>query len=122
MTPRLPPDAIRLKRVYDPPAPDDGTRVLVDRLWPRGIRREAAAIDRWDREVAPSTELRKWVHEDPDRFEAFRERYAKELRTRGPELEALRDLARRGTLTLVFAARDPLRNNAAVLRDILLQV
>ncbi len=120
MTNGISPDAIRLKRAYEPAAPGDGTRVLVDRLWPRGIGKEAAAIDRWAREIAPSTALRKWVHEDTARFEAFRERYAGELRSRSADLEALRELARQGTLTLVFAARDPLRNNAAVLREILL--
>jgi uncharacterized protein YeaO (DUF488 family) len=120
MSARIPPSAIRLKRAYDPPAPDDGTRVLVDRLWPRGLTKAAAAIDRWPRALAPSTELRRWIHADPARWDAFRARYAAELAGCASELDALRDLARSGPITLVFSARDAERNNATVLREVLL--
>jgi len=110
--------AVRLKRIYDDPAPEDGTRVLVDRLWPRGVSREAAAIDFWVRDLAPSDELRRSFAHDPERFDEFRRRYLAELRENG---EALKDLAARteGTLTLLFAARDVERNNAVVLAEAL---
>ena len=113
---------IQTKRAYDDPEPDDGFRVLVDRLWPRGIKKEDLRLDRWMREIAPGDELRKWVHEDPEgRWEAFRERYAEQLADRQQEVEMLRDKAREGTLTLVYAARDRDRNNAVALRDHLLE-
>jgi uncharacterized protein YeaO (DUF488 family) len=115
---KVPAERVRLKRVYEPAAADDGARVLVERLWPRGVRK--GAVERWERDVAPSTELRKWYGHDPARWEEFRGRYVAELRARGPELEGLRELVRAGRLTLVFAARDPARSSAAVLRDVLL--
>jgi uncharacterized protein YeaO (DUF488 family) len=117
---KVPADRVRLKRVYEPAAADDGTRVLVERLWPRGVRKAGAAVDRWDRDIAPSPGLRQWYGHDPARWEEFRARYVAELRARGPELEELRAAARAGRLTLVFAARDPDRSSAAVLRDVLL--
>ena len=113
-------ERVRLKRVYEPAATDDGTRVLVERLWPRGVRKADAAVDRWDRDIAPSPELRKWYGHDIARWEEFRARYLAELRYRGPALEDLRALARAGRLTLVFAARDPDHSSATVLRDVLL--
>lgn len=113
--------SIEIKRVYDPPDPDDGARVLVDRLWPRGIRKEDAAIDRWMKEIAPSTELRRWFGHDPERWDAFRRRYETELESQKEALDWLRDQADRGTLTLLYAAHDSEHNNAVVLREVLLR-
>ena len=113
-------DRVRLKRVYEPVADDDGTRVLVERLWPRGVRKADAAVERWEREIAPSAGLRKWYGHETARWPEFRARYVAELREHGPELEALRELARGGRLTLVFAARDAEHSSAAVLREVLL--
>lgn len=107
---------IRLKRAYDAPAPDDGFRVLVDRIWPRGVGKEELALDLWMREIAPSDELRRWFDHDPDRWEEFRRRYAEELD--GMD-EALADLKRKsedGTLTLVYGASDRDHNNAVALK------
>ena len=111
---------IRLKRAYERPAPADGTRILVDRLWPRGVSKAAAAIDRWVKEIAPSTELRKWFGHDPDRWAGFQTRYRAELAGQGGALDRLRDLARKQKVTLVYGARDEERNNAVVLRSLLL--
>jgi uncharacterized protein YeaO (DUF488 family) len=120
MPERIPARRVRLKRAYLPAAATDGTRVLVDRLWPRGIRKSAAAIDLWIKDVAPSTALRKWFGHDPARWLEFRHRYAAELRGHRDGLAGLRALARRKTVTLVFAARDERHNDAVVLRDVLL--
>jgi uncharacterized protein YeaO (DUF488 family) len=111
---------IRLKRAYEPPARGDGTRILVDRLWPRGIRKEDAAIGHWAKTIAPSGTLRTWFGHDPARWPEFRRRYAAELRGHPDELSELRALARRGPVTLVFAAHDEAHNNAVVLRNVLL--
>ncbi len=113
--------AIKLKRAYEAPARDDGRRVLVDRVWPRGIRKEAAAVDLWLKDVAPSTELRKWFGHDPERWTEFRRRYRAELAKHPEALAELRRLAQSGTLTLVYGARDPLHNQAVVLRELLLE-
>jgi uncharacterized protein YeaO (DUF488 family) len=110
---------VRLKRAYDPPAPTDGYRVLIDRLWPRGVSREQARLDDWDTELPPSTELRRWFRHEPGRFEEFRSRYIDELRDQRPRLAALRRRARKGTLTLVYSARDTEHNDAVVLAEIL---
>jgi len=110
---------IKLKRAYEAPATSDGTRVLVDRLWPRGVKKTEAAIDYWMKELAPSTELRKWFGHDPDRWTEFRRRYSKEIREHRDELERLRDLARHGVVTLVYAAHDEAHNDAVVLREVL---
>ena len=110
---------VRLKRAYEPAAEDDGYRVLVDRLWPRGVSREKARLDEWARELAPSAELRRWFGHDPARFDEFRRRYREELTPRANELEELRGRARSGRLTLVFGARDMERNDAIVLAEIL---
>ena len=110
---------VGIKRIYDPPHPADGFRVLVDRLWPRGIKKDNAAFDVWIRELAPSTELRKWFHRDPARWDEFRKRYRHELLARAPDVEALRQRAREQRLTLIYAARDPKVNNAAVLEEII---
>jgi len=110
---------VRLKRAYEAPASVDGTRVLVDRLWPRGVKKENAGIDEWMKEIAPSTELRKWFAHDPERWPEFRRRYRTEIRTHSGELRHLRELARKGNLTLIYAARDEAHNDAVVLRDLL---
>ena len=111
---------VRLKRAYEPPAPADGTRILVDRLWPRGVTKAAAAIDQWVKDIAPSTELRKWFGHDPARWQEFRRRYAAEIRERPDELLNLRDQAKRGPVTLVYSAHDEAHNHAMVLRDSIL--
>ena len=113
---------VALKRVYDEPEPGDGTRVLVDRLWPRGLSKERAHIDLWLKEIAPSSELRTWFGHDPEKFAEFRRRYENELATEAGQtaLAKLRDQAKQGTVTLVFAARDTEHANAVVLRDLLL--
>jgi len=109
---------VRLKRIYEAPDETDGMRVLVDRLWPRGVAKEAAAISWWARELAPSNELRRWFGHDPARFEAFAERYREEVRG-SAALAELRRLAGERTVTLVYAARDERYNNARVLEQLL---
>ncbi len=111
---------IRLKRVYEPPASDDGKRILVDRLWPRGIRKEAAAVALWARDLAPSTALRRWFGHDPARWPEFQQRYAAELSLHLDLIKRVRDMARKGRVTIVYAARDELHNDAVVLRSVLL--
>lgn len=111
---------IRIKRVYEAPDESDGYRVLVDRLWPRGLKKEAAALDAWHRELAPSDALRRWFGHDVARWPEFRRRYVEELRDKGEALEALRAVARERRLTLLFAARDEAHNDAVVLREVLL--
>ncbi len=120
MTARLSSDRVRIKRIYEPASADDGTRILVDRLWPRGIRKEQNAFDRWLREISPSTELRRWFGHDPTRWAEFRERYAEELRTHDALLRELRTLARDGPITLLYSAHDEAHNNAVVIREALL--
>ena len=116
---RLSDPDIRLERAYEDADPRGGPRVLVDRLWPRGVSKEDADLALWLRSVAPSDELREWFDHDPDRWEEFRERYRAELEDREPELQRLEELARQGPVTLVYAASDDRRNNAVVLRDVL---
>ena len=115
------PSQIRVRRAYDPPSPDDGARVLVDRLWPRGLRKDAARLDEWAKAVAPSTELRKWYGHDTAKFAEFRRRYLNELA--GSEQRAalgrLRALAAKGPLTLLTATRDVDHSQAAVLARLL---
>ena len=120
MSKRLTANHIRLKRAYAPAAPDDGVRILADRLWPRGIRKADAAVDHWLKELAPSTELRKWFGHDPERWPEFRRRYADELRQHPEQLEQLRALAREAPITLVYSAHDEAHNDAVVLRRCLL--
>jgi len=110
---------VRIKRIYDEAVADDGTRVLVDRLWPRGVRKADARLDEWCREVAPSPELRKWFGHDAARFEEFAAFYRGELAQRPEPVARLRRMARNETLTLLYAARDPRCNHAAVLADVL---
>ncbi len=111
--------SVRVKRAYEPAVADDGRRVLVDRLWPRGVSREQARLDEWARELAPSTELRQWFAHDPARFDEFRRRYERELAAHGEKLGELRRQARAGTLTLVHGARDTEHNDAVVLAELL---
>jgi len=110
---------VKTKRIYDPPAADDGTRILVDRLWPRGLTKEDARIDAWLREIAPSNELRKWFGHDPDKWAEFRGKYREELRQKGPLLDELKSKTKHGPVTLLFAAKDPEHNNAVVLKELL---
>jgi len=110
---------VRLKRAYDPAEPGDGYRVLIDRLWPRGVSKERARLDEWARELAPSTELRTWFGHDPERFAEFERRYRTELAAHSGKLDELRRRARHGTLTLVYAARDEEHNDAVVLAELL---
>jgi uncharacterized protein YeaO (DUF488 family) len=120
MTQDLSADRIRLKRAYEPPAADDGIRILIDRLWPRGVRKTDAAIDEWMKEIAPSTELRKWFGHDPERWREFSRRYRNEIKQRREEINRLRTLARHRRITLIFAAHDEAHNDAVVLKDVLL--
>ncbi|MEO8124863.1 MAG: DUF488 domain-containing protein [Burkholderiales bacterium] len=111
---------VKLKRAYEPADAADGTRVLIDRLWPRGVSKEAAAVDLWLKDVAPSTELRKWFGHDPALWAEFQVRYTKEVHQHPEPFEQLCDLARKGTVTLVYSAHDEEHNDAVVLRSLLL--
>ncbi|MGH2985950.1 MAG: DUF488 domain-containing protein [Solirubrobacterales bacterium] len=108
-----------LKRVYEPASSADGYRVLIDRLWPRGISRERAKLDAWEKELAPSAKLRRWFGHEPRRFQEFRRRYIEELRGQRPRLTALRRRARDGSVTLVYSAHDTEHNDAVVLAEVL---
>lgn len=110
---------IKLKRAYDPPAPADGFRILVDRLWPRGVSKDSAAIDLWMKEIAPTTPLRKWFGHDPAKWTSFRTRYFRELDERTDMIADLRERARHHTVTLVYAAKDEKHNHALVLQKYL---
>lgn len=110
---------IRIKRAYEPASPSDGHRVLIDRLWPRGLSKTEARLDDWEKELAPSTELRTWFGHEPSRFPEFRRRYMSELRHKRQRLTALRRRARAGRLTLVYSAHDTEHNDAVVLADVL---
>lgn len=111
---------VRLKRAYEPPDEKDGTRILVDRLWPRGVSKADAQLDDWIKEIAPSGELRTWFGHDPGRWDEFRERYRAELAQHSEVLKDLRRRAREGPITLVYSARDEIHNDAIVLRNVLL--
>lgn len=111
--------SLQLKRVYDPPARKDGERVLVDRLWPRGISKEEARIDLWLKEIAPSEALRRWFNHDPKKWPEFKARYFRELAAHRESVEALARKARRHVVTLVFGAHDEKFNNAVALKDFL---
>ena len=110
---------IRLKRAYEPASPSDGYRVLIDRLWPRGVSKKKAKLDEWDKELPPSTELREWFGHEPSRFSELRRRYINEVRDERTRLTELRRRARQGTLTLVYSAHDTEHNDAVVLADVL---
>ena len=110
---------IRLKRAYDQPAKNDGRRVLVDRLWPRGVKKEALELDDWFKDVAPSNDLRHWFGHDPERWEEFKQRYARGLQGQQTLVDDLCSTARQGRLTLVYAASDEAHNNAVALKEYL---
>ncbi len=112
---------IRIKRIYEPPAATDGRRVLVDRLWPRGVSKDEAKVDEWLKEIAPSNELRTWFGHDPAKWAEFRTRYRDEIKGHGELLDRLRTEAHKGTVTLLFAAKDEEHNNAVVLKELLAQ-
>ena len=117
---KVPAGNIKLKRAYEAPAPEDGMRILVDRLWPRGLSKQRAAIDQWMKDISPSTKLRKWFGHDPSRWDEFRRRYAKEVHQHPELLDQLRSLAREGPITLVYSARDEVHNDAVELRHVIL--
>lgn len=110
---------IKTKRAYEEASPDDGRRILVDRLWPRGLRKDKARIDDWLKDLAPSTELRKWYSHDPARWQEFKKRYRAELSGKTPLLEGLKAEARKGTVTLIYSSREIERNNAEALKEFL---
>ncbi len=111
---------IWLKRAYDPPGSQDGTRILVDRLWPRGVSKQKAKIDLWLKEIAPSDSLRKWFNHDPDKWEGFKEKYYRELTSdQNEQMAKLKSTAEKGRVTLVFGAKDERFNNAVALKEYL---
>ena len=116
----IPASHLRLKRAYESAEPGDGVRLLIDRLWPRGVSKAKAALDDWLKEIAPSTELRQWFSHDPDRWPEFQRRYRAELREHAEELDRIRAMAKKHTVTLVYSAHDEEHNDAVVLRDVLL--
>ena len=120
MTTTVPSKNVFIKRAYTPAAPGDGTRILIDRLWPRGIKKEDLALADWARDLSPSTELRQWYGHEPARWDEFRRRYAAELRTHAVSFAALRQRARQGVVTLVFSSHEEKLNNAGAMREFLL--
>lgn len=113
---------IKIKRIYDEPSEDDGYRILVDRLWPRGVYKKDAKIDVWNKEIAPSAELRKWFDHQETRFEEFDTLYREELKAKEEELGELRQIAENETVSLLYAAKNPKINHAVVLRNVLLNI
>ncbi len=116
----FPASHLRLKRIYEPADPEDGTRILVDRLWPRGLSKAKAALDDWMKDIAPSAELRQWFGHDPQRWPQFQQRYEAELREHAEALDRIRKLAKTKTVTLLYGARDQEHNDAVVLLNVLL--
>ena len=112
---------IQIKRVYDPPAKVDGVRFLVERLWPRGVRKDKLKLDRWIREVAPSTELRKWFNHDPNKWMEFQKRYRVELKEHSEQWRPILDAEKKGNVTLLFSSHDTEHNNAVALKAYLEQ-
>jgi uncharacterized protein YeaO (DUF488 family) len=108
---------IQIKRVYEKPDPKDGFRILVDRLWPRGLTKEKAAVDLWLKDIAPSTELRKWFGHDPEKWKEFQKKYLKELKENKEAVDTLKEHLKKGTVTLLYAAKDEAHNEAQVLKD-----
>lgn len=108
-----------MKRAYEAASSDDGYRVLVDRLWPRGVRKESLRVEEWLKDLAPSTELRKWFNHDPERFQEFKKRYQEELKNQKDELKRLKEIAAGRTLTLVYSAKEPQLSQAVVLQGVL---
>ena len=110
---------VKIKSVYEQPTDSDGSRILVDRLWPRGLTKEKAHLDLWLKEIAPSTELRQWLGHDPEKWKSFRGRYETEIRNNDDLIGMLRDIAKEGTVTLLYGARDEKHNEALVLKEFL---
>ncbi len=110
---------IKTKRIYEDPAKDDGYRILIDRIWPRGVSKEKAQLDDWPKDIAPSDELRKWFDHDPDKFDEFAQKYCIELRDKEKELDEIRKKAKDKTLSLLYGAKDEKNNQAVILRKIL---
>jgi len=108
---------IKIKRVYEKPDRQDGIRILVDRLWPRGVTKQKASIDLWLKDIAPSTELRKWFGHDPDKWKEFRKRYHQELKKNREQVTLLKDQLKKGVVTLVYGAKDEVHNEALVLKE-----
>jgi uncharacterized protein YeaO (DUF488 family) len=119
--PPFPASRLQLKRAYVQAEPTDGIRILVDRLWPRGVSKVDAALDDWMKDIAPSAELRQWFGHDPDRWPEFQRRYRKELKQHAEQLDRIRALAKRKTVTLVYSAHDEEHNDAIVLKQVLLR-
>lgn len=121
MTSAVPSKNVFIKRAYEPAAPEDGARILIDRLWPRGIKKEALALAEWEKDLSPSNELRQWFGHEPAKWEEFRRRYAAELREHGQEaFELLHSKAQAGVVTLIFGAHNEQQNNAVAMREFLL--
>lgn len=118
-TSSFPASRLQLKRAYEPAEPSDGTRILIDRLWPRGVSKDKAALDDWMKDIAPSTGLREWFGHDPAKWAEFQRRYRVELAQHGAELQQIRDLAKKHKVTLVYSAHDEQHNDAIVLREVL---
>ena len=118
----MPPMQLLLKRVYESASSDDGVRILVDRLWPRGLSKDAAKIDLWLREIAPSTALRRWFNHEPDKWDEFRQRYSAELMENAGAVRSILEKASSSKVTLLFAAKDETRNNAVALREYLVRL
>lgn len=113
--------SIKIKRIYEDADSGDGYRVLIDRLWPRGVSKEEARLDEWNKELAPSTELRKWFDHTPERFEEFKKRYREELKSQEEEINRLLSMAKSKDITLLYAAKAEDINNAVVLRELLMK-
>jgi len=109
---------LKIKRVYDKPAEEDGTRILVDRLWPRGLTKQKAKVDVWLKDIAPSTELRKWFAHDPEKWKEFIKKYKKELHENKEQAAILKEYLKQGTVTLVYGARDEVHNEALVIKEV----
>jgi len=109
---------LKIKRVYDKPAEEDGTRILVDRLWPRGLTKQKAKVDVWLKDIAPSTELRKWFAHDPEKWKEFIKKYKQELHENNEQAAILKEYLKQGTVTLVYGARDELHNEALVIKEL----
>ncbi|MDE2613717.1 MAG: DUF488 family protein [Burkholderiales bacterium] len=120
MNKTIPAHHVRIKRAYESAAREDGERILVDRLWPRGLSKDTLALAAWDKDLSPSSELRQWFNHDSARWDEFRRRYAAELRPHAERFDALRERARKGVVTLVYSSREPHINNAVALREFLL--
>jgi len=113
---------LHIKNIHAPPSADDGARVLIDRIWPRGVSKQTAALTLWLKEIAPTTTLRKWFNHEPARWEEFRHRYHRELDENPSAVDQLREIMKTGRVTLVYGAHDTVHNNAAALRDYMVTV